>query len=101
RGAPKPCPKTNCPPNSQIGSGRMNSFAAPARKILLNPGPATTSQSVKNAMVVSDICPREKEFANLMSEVRKDLVRVVTQDPDYVCVPFCGSGTAAMDAALS
>ena len=28
------------------------------RKILLNPGPATTTDSVKMAQVVPDICPR-------------------------------------------
>ena len=32
------------------------------RKILLNPGPATTTDTVKLAQVVPDICPREKEF---------------------------------------
>ena len=30
------------------------------RNILLNPGPATTTDSVKLAQVVPDICPREK-----------------------------------------
>ena len=32
------------------------------RKILLNPGPATTTDSVKMAQVVPDICPRETEL---------------------------------------
>ena len=41
----------------------MNSIK---RKILLNPGPATTTDSVKMAQVVPDICPREDEFASLM-----------------------------------
>ena len=36
------------------------------RNILLNPGPATTTDTVKMAQVVPDICPREKEFANMM-----------------------------------
>ena len=39
------------------------------RKILLNPGPATTRDTVKNAQIVPDICPREKEFVKLMKEV--------------------------------
>lgn len=46
------------------------------RKILLNPGPATTTDSVKMAQVVPDICPREKEFAGMMKQLRDDLVRV-------------------------
>ena len=45
------------------------------RNILLNPGPATTTDSVKNAMVVPDICPRELEFGELTLSVRNDLIR--------------------------
>ena len=36
------------------------------RNVLLNPGPSTTTDTVKMAQVVPDICPREKEFASLM-----------------------------------
>ena len=36
------------------------------RNILLNPGPSTTTDTVKLAQVVPDICPREREFAELM-----------------------------------
>lgn len=36
------------------------------RNIILNPGPATTTDAVKLAQVVPDICPREKEFAEMM-----------------------------------
>ena len=46
------------------------------RKILLNPGPATTTDSVKMAQVVPDICPREKEFAGMMKQLRDDLVSI-------------------------
>ena len=35
------------------------------RKILLNPGPATTTDTVKMAQVVPDICPREEEFGDV------------------------------------
>ena len=41
------------------------------RNVLLNPGPATTSDAVKYAQVVPDICPRENEFVAVMDEVRK------------------------------
>lgn len=43
------------------------------RNILLNPGPATTTDTVKMAQVVPDICPREKEFADMMKGLREDL----------------------------
>lgn len=72
------------------------------RNILLNPGPATTTDTVKYAQVVPDICPREKEFADLMKQIRDDLVRIVHGDPQkYTSVLFCGSGTLCMDACLN
>ena len=46
------------------------------RNVLLNPGPATTTDTVKMAQVVPDICPREKEFAGLMKGLRSDLCKV-------------------------
>ncbi len=72
------------------------------RNILLNPGPATTTDTVKLAQVVPDICPREKEFAARMADLREDLVRVVHGDPEtYTAVLFCGSGTVCMDVCLN
>lgn len=72
------------------------------RNVLLNPGPATTTDSVKLAQIVPDICPREKEFADMMDEIRKDLVRIVHGDPQkYTAVLFCGSGTINMDICLN
>lgn len=71
------------------------------RKILLNPGPATTSDSVKYAQVVSDICPREEEFTQVMEEVRKSLVKIAQGDENYACILFFGSGTAAMDSVIN
>ena len=72
------------------------------RKILLNPGPSTTTDTVKMAQVVPDICPREKEFGKIMSEIGKDLVRIVHgKDEDYVAVLFCGSGTICIDITLN
>ena len=64
------------------------------RNVLLNPGPATTTDTVKMAQVVPDICPREKEFANLMKGLRSDLLKVVhAPEDEYTSVLFCGSGT--------
>jgi len=71
------------------------------RNILLNPGPATTTDSVKLAQVVPDICPREREFTDLMKRIRQDLVRVVHGDDRYTSVLFCGSGTITMDVCLN
>lgn len=74
---------------------------APQRKILLNPGPATTTDTVKYAQVVPDICPREKDFVRLMGEIREELVRIVHGGRKYTSVLFCGSGTIAMDVCLN
>ena len=35
------------------------------RTILLNPGPVTLSERVRNAMLGPDLCNREPEFADL------------------------------------
>lgn len=71
------------------------------RNILLNPGPATTTDSVKYAQIVPDICPREKEFCSIMASIRKDLVKIVNGNDDYTSILFTGSGTAAMEATIS
>lgn len=72
------------------------------RNVLLNPGPATTTDTVKLAQVVPDICPREKEFADLMKGFRSDILKTVHADPAaYTAVLFCGSGTLNMDVCLN
>jgi 2-aminoethylphosphonate-pyruvate transaminase len=71
------------------------------REILLNPGPATTSDSVKYAQVCADICPREKEFGDVMKWICKELTAVVADSSEYETVFFGGSGTAADEAMIS
>ena len=72
------------------------------RNVLLNPGPATTTDTIKMAQIVPDICPREKEFASMMKQMREDLVRIVHGDLNkYTSVLFCGSGTITMDVCIN
>ena len=72
------------------------------RNILLNPGPSTTTDTVKFAQVVPDICPREREFGKLMKNLREDLVKIVHGDLDeYTSVLFTGSGTLNIDVCLN
>lgn len=72
------------------------------RNILLNPGPATTSDAVKYAQVVPDICPREHEFVDIMTDIRKELVKIVHADPEkYTAVIFTGSGTIIQDVCVN
>ncbi|MBM7661366.1 2-aminoethylphosphonate-pyruvate transaminase [Bacillus mesophilus] len=71
------------------------------RNILLNPGPATTTDTVKFAQVVPDICPREREFCNVINEVSLELTSLVANTEEYSTVLFGGSGTAAVESILS
>ena len=72
------------------------------RNVLLNPGPSTTTDTVKYAQVVPDVCPREKEFGNLMKGLREDLVKIVHGDlQKYTSVLFCGSGTINIDVCIN
>ncbi len=71
------------------------------RNILLNPGPSTTTDTVKLAQIVPDICPREKEFQSIMASMRRDLVKIVHGGDDYTSVLFCGSGTICIDITLN
>ena len=71
------------------------------RNILLNPGPATTTDTVKSAQIVPDICPRESEFADILARLQGDLVKIAHGGDDYSAVLFCGSGTVCMDVCLN
>lgn len=71
------------------------------REVLLNPGPSTTSDSVKYSQVVADICPRELEFGNVMEKVSEDLTSFVASTDEYTTVMFGCSGTGADEAMVS
>lgn len=71
------------------------------RNILLNPGPATTTDTVKLAQVVADICPREKEFGDLMEYVSTELTSIVADADKYTTILFGGSGTAVVESILT
>jgi 2-aminoethylphosphonate aminotransferase len=71
------------------------------RNVLLNPGPATTTDTVKMAQVVADICPREQEFGDLMGFVSRELTQIVGSPENYASILFGCSGTGAVEAVLS
>jgi 2-aminoethylphosphonate-pyruvate transaminase len=77
------------------------SLRAVRREILLNPGPATTSDTVKYAQVAPDMCPREKEFGVLMAWICRELTAFVAAPGEYETVLFGGSGTAADEVMIS
>ena len=69
--------------------------------ILLNPGPANTSREVKEALVTPDLCHREPEFFEVMRDCRERLVRLAGGGEGFAAILFSGSGTAAVEAAVS
>ncbi len=70
--------------------------------ILLNPGPVTLTERVRQALVREDICHREPEFVALLADVRARLARVyAAADEGYEAVIVSGSGTCAVEAMLS
>lgn len=72
------------------------------RNILLNPGPVTLTERVRNALVRDDWCHREPEFAQLTREINAELVRVYPgMEADYSAVMLTGSGTSAVEAMLA
>jgi len=71
------------------------------REVLLNPGPATTTDTVKYAQVCPDICPREKEFGEVMKWICDELSLMVGKSGAVETVLFGGSGTAADEVMIS
>ena len=71
------------------------------KNILLNPGPANTTLSVKKSQIVPDICPREKDFGEVLEWVSRELVKIVGDVTKNTAVIFGGSGTAALEAIIS
>lgn len=71
------------------------------REVLLNPGPATTTDSVKYAQVCPDICPREEEFGAMMRWICDELTDFVGSREEYETVLFAGSGTLADEVMVS
>jgi 2-aminoethylphosphonate-pyruvate transaminase len=69
--------------------------------ILLNPGPANTSPRVRAALQTPDLCHREPEFFEVMRECRQRLVGLLGIERTFAAVLFTGSGTAAVEAALT
>ncbi|MBD2336337.1 2-aminoethylphosphonate--pyruvate transaminase [Calothrix sp. FACHB-156] len=72
------------------------------RNILLNPGPVTLSERVRQALLREDLCHREPEFAQLMLDIKSRLVSVYPEAVgNYEAIVLTGSGTCAVEAMLS
>jgi 2-aminoethylphosphonate-pyruvate transaminase len=69
------------------------------QRIILTPGPVTTSAFTRQAML-RDFTPNEPDLLALTAEMRERLVAMVHGDDEYVCVPVQGVGNTANEATL-
>jgi 2-aminoethylphosphonate-pyruvate transaminase len=68
-------------------------------RIILTPGPVTTSPETKRAML-RDFSPNEPDLLALTAEMRERLLAIVNGQDRYVCVPLQGVGNTANEATL-
>lgn len=80
----------------------MNAPSQPTRRtLLLNPGPVTLSNRVRQALLREDLCHREPDYRALQLDVQARLSRVYPQSTEnYLPILLTGSGTAAVEAML-
>ncbi len=72
------------------------------RPILLNPGPVSLSEGVRNAVAHVDLCHREPEYFDLQDGLIDALLGIYHCDPqEWAAVLIGGSGTFAMEAMLA
>ncbi len=72
-----------------------------SRTVLLNPGPVNVTDRVRQALLLPDLCHREKEFSDLMGAIRTKLLKAFNIEEEYTSVLVSGSGTAALEMAVS
>lgn len=81
----------------------LKPIAAPAlgEPYLLTPGPLTTSQATKEAML-RDWGSWDADFNRVTAEVRQQLLAIAgVHDDSYACIPLQGSGSYAVEAGLA
>lgn len=71
------------------------------RTVLLNPGPVNITDKVRQAMALPDLCHREKEFSELAASIRAKLLQAFQIEEEFASVLVSGSGTAALEMAVS
>ncbi len=69
--------------------------------ILLTPGPVNVSERVRQALLKPDLCPTESDFHELIEGIRDKLLRAFAPAGSYVPILITGSGTAAIEAAVT
>ena len=68
-------------------------------RVILTPGPVTTSTATKQALL-RDFSPNEPDLLALTAEIRERLLAIVNGRDRYVSVPLQGVGNTANEATL-
>lgn len=76
------------------------SIPAPNRRLLFTPGPATTSETVKAALITEDMSPRDTKFVEVIKDLRTRISQIAANPNNYTTVLFSASGTGAVEAML-
>jgi 2-aminoethylphosphonate-pyruvate transaminase len=71
------------------------------RYTLFNPGPVMTSARVKAALVHHDTCHRDDDYSGVVRRLQQKLRPVFGASPEHEMLLVTGSGTAAMEMAIS
>jgi 2-aminoethylphosphonate-pyruvate transaminase len=70
--------------------------------LLLNPGPVSLSERVRQSLLQPDLCHRETEFFDLQEEARSGLLAAYALDPaHWAAVLMSASGTAAVESMVA
>lgn len=69
--------------------------------VLLNPGPVMTSARVKAALVHHDVCHRDEDYSGVVRRLQDKLRPVFRASAGHDILLLTGSGTAAMEMAIS
>jgi 2-aminoethylphosphonate-pyruvate transaminase len=67
--------------------------------ILLTPGPLTTSDKTRAAML-RDWGSWDSDFNQITARIRQQVLRIVHGEASHECVPLQGSGTFSVEAAI-
>ena len=79
---------------------RLNRGMSEKPQLLLTPGPLTTSEATRNAMM-RDWGSRDPAFIDLTRRVRTRITDLAGGAGTHTCVPLQGSGTYGLEAAIA
>jgi 2-aminoethylphosphonate-pyruvate transaminase len=69
--------------------------------VLFSPGPVMTSARVKAALVHYDVCHRDGDYSEVVGRLQSKLRPVFGASPEHEMLLLTGSGTAAMEMAIT